>query len=199
MTIIVLGWGSLIFDKTRNKESRFYIEGKWQRGGPVLPIEFARKSKSTINPAIKNRLTLVIYNESAHIPVCWAVMKEQNMAKALDILREREGRGEIGSIEMKRGPLTKDSIEQTIYEWGQNIQPAVERIDGIIWTAIRSNIKTPLENNVIDFLDGLTDKTEAEDYVRRTPKDIRTPIRDMLEKRYNWYPASDPPNDQITT
>lgn len=41
MRISILGWGSLIWDWRH-----LPITGDWQRGGPVLPIEFSRISRS---------------------------------------------------------------------------------------------------------------------------------------------------------
>lgn len=48
MRIAILGWGSLIWNP-----NGLPIRGDWQRGGPVLPIEFSRISSD-------ERLTLVI-------------------------------------------------------------------------------------------------------------------------------------------
>jgi hypothetical protein len=53
--IAVLGWGSLIWDTTANQEFD-RLRGNWRYDGPVLNLEFSRKSKKSRAGA----LTLVI-------------------------------------------------------------------------------------------------------------------------------------------
>jgi len=52
MTIAILGWGSLLWDKNHDFDNQ---HESWKFDGPLLPLEFSRISKSR-----DNALTLVI-------------------------------------------------------------------------------------------------------------------------------------------
>ena len=53
MKIVILGWGSLLWDKTHREFDRHH--SKWKLDGPTLKLEFSRESASRLNA-----LTLVI-------------------------------------------------------------------------------------------------------------------------------------------
>lgn len=82
MKIVILGWGSLIWDPRGLPR-----EGIWQIGGPKLPIEFSRISKDC-------RLTLVIDVENKKYVSTRYVLSPRvdidDVIKDL-ALREREG------------------------------------------------------------------------------------------------------------
>jgi hypothetical protein len=79
--ICCLGWGSLIWDP-RNLALR--SPAVWREDGPMLPIEFARKSSD-------GRITLVLSTAGPAVPVLWAEMDVATLAQARDNLAEREG------------------------------------------------------------------------------------------------------------
>lgn len=191
MAIIVLGWGSLVFDQEKNKKHGFLIEGGWREDGPFLPIEFARKSKSDFDKEKANRLTLVIDERASPLQVYWAVMEVHDLDMAKELLRSREGGGKkaVSWLDMKK-PLAVSKVERAVQAWAEEKKQQMgDSVEGVIWTAIPNNINPPLLENVVIFLDGLDDRSEAESYVRRTPARIRTPIRAALENKYGWKPV----------
>jgi cation transport regulator ChaC len=83
--IAILGWGSLLWDKTHRKFDRHH--GAWKFDGPVLKLEFSRKSASRLNA-----LTLVIDTiHGEECKVAYALSKRRTVEKALEDLQEREG------------------------------------------------------------------------------------------------------------
>jgi len=91
MKIAILAWGSLIWDKRD-----LQITDKWNKGGVVLPIEFARIS-------LDDRLTLVVTEQyGTDIETYWAISKFSELKDAINNLREREGtnKGNIGFVNL---------------------------------------------------------------------------------------------------
>jgi len=179
MKIVVLGWGSLIWDP---RDLR--IDGEWQKDGPTLPIEFARVSRD-------GRLTLVLFPEAEKVPVLWNYMKTEEINEAINNLKDREGTtiDKIGFIK-KTGEVRSNLITEPneIKEWAKT-----KDIDAVIWTDLLSNFKerTSLEfneDNIIKYLkDLLSDKKEkAKEYITCAPPQIRTRIREKIEERLGW-------------
>ena len=85
--IAVLGWGSLIWDTTANQEFD-RLHGKWMSDGPVLNLEFPRKSKKSRAGA----LTLVI-DPKHGVPctVAYALSTRSDSAEAREDLCRPEG------------------------------------------------------------------------------------------------------------
>ncbi len=83
-SIAILGWGSLVWEE-RPDFDRHLVS--WNSGGPVLPIEFSRKSKSR-----GNALTLVIDRErGSPVETLYAMSKRKDPRDAVCDLRSREG------------------------------------------------------------------------------------------------------------
>src|SRR5437899_2851545 len=93
MRIAVLGWGSLI-----RSPGCLSTRGDWELTGPVLPIEFTRKSSD-------GRLTLVI-DHSTGVPVqtYWIESSMAALDDAIENLRKRERTTleRIGYLELAR-------------------------------------------------------------------------------------------------
>lgn len=185
MRIAFLGWGSLIWDPRELK-----VSGSWQKDGPVLPIEFARVSKD-------GRLTLVLYSDAPDAQVLWASTSCVDLLQAIKSLAEREGTSEnnIGfiSIPDKGGRCkTVPQVLSKIESWAKS-----KGIDAVVWTDLHANFekRTKMsfnEDNVIKYLESLESRAwcKAEEYVRRAPEQIRTPIRRKLEERLEWHPCA---------
>ena len=73
------GWGSLIWC-----QKTLPVSGAWQADGPVLPIEFARKSND-------KRITLVITPDAPPVTILWAALAVETLAEAKAALAAREG------------------------------------------------------------------------------------------------------------
>jgi len=184
MKIAFLGWGSLIWDPGNLVKS-----GQWKTDGPCLPIEFARVSKDC-------RLTLVIHPGAINIQVLWVnVADGVSLQQAIESLRDRECTSikRIGFVSLQDGCYRCDvlpDILPSIKSWGKE-----KGFDAVVWTDLCSNFgkKTGVEfneQNVIRYLKGLKDDTlyKAREYVEKTPEQIRTRIRGIIEKELGWYP-----------
>jgi len=179
MKIGILGWGSLIW-----YPKNLRVSGEWNKDGPQLPIEFGRISRD-------GRLTLVILPSAIPVPVLWARMDVKNLDEAIQNLKEREETttDKIGFIDFKFGTNRSNIISTAVInKWAQD-----KKIDAVIWTDLSSKFvsitKMPLnEMNVVSYLSKLKDeeKQRAEEYVRKTPYQIKTKFRIYVEKKLGW-------------
>ena len=78
MKIACLGWGSLIW-----RPGNLLIQREWFNDGPLLPVEFVRKSDN-------GRLTLVITETAKPVRTLWALMTTYNLDEAKESLRKRQ-------------------------------------------------------------------------------------------------------------
>ncbi len=192
MTVIVLGWGSLIWNP-----ERFRIAGQWFRDGPQLPVEFARVSRD-------GRLTLVLYPRAEKLPVLWAQAATDDLDQAIEDLREREKTvtRRIGFLSIADGRMRCNVVPEAVHDirrWGQE-----KDADAVIWTDMRPYFEKPTgtrftQDNVIIYLEGLPKdaRRRAEEYVRRAPPQIRTEMRKVIEERLGWTPKEDWNSGQV--
>ncbi len=188
MKIAILGWGSLIWQPKKLEYNKSF---GWQKDGPILPIEFARISKD-------GRLTLVITENGSKVPVSYTLSNYQNLDEAILNLavREGSGRNSIGSYNKIDDTFSHDVIfKQNILGW------IIEKdIDAVIWTNLGENwdiknekgeiISQIQPNNRIEYLKELKGNTSvlAEEYIRRTPSQIQTHFRKLIEEELKWKP-----------
>lgn len=185
MRIAFLGWGSLIWDPRGLK-----LSGSWQEDGPFIPTEFARVSSD-------GRLTLVLHSDAPKNQVLWALSSCTDLTDAIENLAEREGtsKNNIGFVSISEKKRRGKAVPQILFEieqWARS-----KEMDAIVWTDLQANFKKRTgmkfnKDNVVEYLRGLkTDQLrKAEEYVRKTPIQIRTPIRTQLEGKLKWYPAT---------
>lgn len=180
MKIACLGWGSLIW----NPQSLLIIR-EWFQDGPILPIEFARQSND-------GRLTLVITESAQPVRTLWALMATTDLEIARKSLLSREGINEnkldtfIGCI--KSDENTKDETELIIKEWAIKL-----KLDAVIWTNLppkfnNQNNQEPSLEEAIEYLNSLdvNKRATAEEYIRKTPKQIDTSFRRRFELEFGW-------------
>lgn len=84
-----------------------------------------------------------------------------------------------------------------IGEWAKS-----QGFDHVIWTALppkfghQDGVPPPSAQAAIEYLASRDPKVrrDAEEYVRRAPKQVRTPFRAVFEEHFGWRPedASDP-------
>lgn len=178
MKIAVLGWGSLIWQP---KELAFDKGFDWKKDGPILPIEFARISKD-------GRLTLVLTEKGTEVPTLYALSTYKTIEESVLNLAIREGSGRK-SI----GFYSKDSniFKPETFEFKTNIKNWIQNtdFDAVIWTNLEDNKKIA-PNKRIEYLQKLKGiKTSlAEEYIRKTPTQIKTKYRKLIEKELNWTP-----------
>lgn len=188
MKIVILGWGSLIWQP---KDLAFNKEFGWKEDGPTLPIEFARISKD-------GRLTLVITENGTKVPVLYALSNHQSVEEAVLNLAVREGSGRksIGYYDKTKNELSHEVFfKQNIIDWIKNTE-----FDAVIWTNLDENwniknekgeiIRQIQPDKRIEYLKELKGNTSvlAEEYIRRTPQQIKTKYRILIEDELNWKP-----------
>lgn len=179
MNIAILGWGSLIW---QSKELKFNQEFGWKKDGPLLAVEFARISKN-------GRLTLVITPNGTEVQTLYTVSDYKTIDEAvLDLaVREGSGRKSIGFYDKTKNEFSDDNFQfkDKIQEW---INPT--DFDAVIWTNLKENW-TEKTDDRIKYLKGLKGETKtlAEEYIRKTPKQIRTVYRKEIENQLNWTPT----------
>lgn len=180
MTIIAcLGWGSLIWDPRE-----LPIQRNWFDDGPLIRVEFARKSKD-------GRITLVLEQNANPVRSLWAVMDTDDIAVAQESLKEREGTSikNIGSWSVGE---SQPSLVLGLPEWAHS-----RGIQSVIWTALPpafDKLITPSEDQIINYLSGLTGAKRdfAERYVRSAPRQIDTAYRRRIEAVLQWTPRETP-------
>lgn len=195
MTIAILAWGSLIWDP---KELNYNKYLGWVYDGPVLPIEFARISKD-------GRLTLII-TENGTPNKTFYTFANQNQAfeETIENLRIREGncnRKNIGYYKAETDEFHSEDFKykNEIRNWSKE-----KKIKNIIWTDLPEKWNYENDNNEtisinpnerIDYLKNLSlDKKErAEEYIKKTPFQIKTKYRSIIEHELNWFPVMKKP------
>jgi hypothetical protein len=180
MKIACIGWGSLIW----NPEN-LIIQREWFYDGPLLCIEYTRQS-------INGRLTLAITPNTKPIRSLWALMATEDLTEAKQSLCIRETRSlkriadSIGAIIVEEEYLSEP--ERTIHDW-----LSILKLDAAIWTKLPPKFKetenlAPTLEEAISYLKGLNinKRMIAEEYIRRTPKQIDTFYRREFEKEFGW-------------
>lgn len=179
MKIAILGWGSLIW---KPENLAYNIESSWSSDGPFLPIDYSRISND-------GRLTLVISDEVNEVKTKFAISTFETLDQAILNLAIREG-SNISTI----GFYIKNSrqFSPNNFKYKNNIEVWLEQnisVDAVIWTNLTENwkIKTKFKDRIeyLLSLDELAMKT-AEEYIRKTPKQINTQLRSEIEKKLDW-------------
>lgn len=186
--IAVLGWGSLIWDAEANREfDRLHEE--WLSDGPVLSLEFSRKSEKSRAGA----LTLAIDpKHGAPCMVAYALSKRSDPAEAVKDLCRREGTctaniGLFFTDGSTPGFPQDNSAPGTISTWAKE-----RRLDAVLWTALAGHFDAlPKEDFLrvaVKYVQELKaeGKAKAAEYVWRAPDFVRTPLRDALQ-REPWF------------
>lgn len=186
--IATLGWGSLLWDKSYKDFNEQH--GEWRFDGPVLKLEFSRKSASRLNA-----LTLVI--DPVHGQECqvaYALSKRASPEKAIADLRAREKTREkyIGCVfadGTRRQGRDANSID-VICQWAE-----AKSMDVVLWTDLPGSFDVVAKR---DFLNAALyhvqqlppeGKAMASEYVWRAPDFIATPLRERLQAE-PWFRKS---------
>lgn len=179
MAIAILGWGSLI-----PCPGDLSINGGWYTDGPVVRIEFSRKSAD-------GRLTLVIDTErGSEVTTQYAESTYLDLDAAIENLRHREGTiaRNIG-ICSRRATETRSQnhpqVVPIITEW-----LTILRFDAVIWTDLESNFalhrnKAELLDEAFSYLESLSTvcKDNARHYVNSAPPQTQTELRRYLKSK----------------
>jgi hypothetical protein len=176
--IAILGWGSLLWD-TRPKFSAFMKHcGPWLRGGPSLPLEFSRISKSR-----GGALTLVIdADNGTETIVSHCVSTRKRSSDVIEDLRVREGPTRKEWIGSLRTPFEKARYFHAIHAWALS-----HGFDDVVWTDLPPNFcafRQPFSvEAAVAYVEGLDagGKAMAREYLKRAPGFVQTPVRHALQ------------------
>ncbi len=181
MRIAILGWGSLIWDPRELPR-----EGTWEKGGPMLPLEFSRVS-------IDGRLTLVI--DPVHgVPVVtrFVLSPRADVDDAIADLRAREqtSSANIGFVDLrhnKRSSHFHPSAPDVVAEWARE-----HGFDAVVWTDLQANFRdekgdTFSVERAEQYLLGLPKSLQvrARKYIQNAPGEVDTPLRRRL-REVHW-------------
>ena len=179
MKIACIGWGSLIWNP-----GNLLIHRKWFEDGPFLPVEFLRKSTG-------GRLTLVLSNNIKPVRTLWSLMATEDLNIAIDSLREREGIPEskknISIGVFRSTDATDNHFSSEIKNWAVNLN-----LDAVVWTNLNSNFKDdeslPSKEEAISYIRSLdiNKRQNAEEYIRKAPRQIDTEFRRFFEMELGW-------------
>jgi hypothetical protein len=187
--IAILGWGSLLWDKTHREFDRHHTA--WKFDGPVLKLEFSRKSVSRLNA-----LTLVIDTiRGEECKVAYALSKRRTVKKALADLQKREGTsrrniGYVFSDGSRRQGRDTDSVD-VILRWARTVS-----LDVVLWTDLPGDFgdvpKNEFVRAAVNHIQQLPQEGRvlAAEYVWRAPESIVTPLRTVLQAE-PWFKKPD--------
>ena len=189
MKTAVLAWGSLVWEP---RDLR--VVEKFAPNGPLIPIEFCRVSAD-------GRLTLVV--DETFGAVCKthsAPSAVPDLDGAIENLRLLEGMpsaAAVGFVEPASGKQSDIAMEghpqavAAIAAWA-----ASNGYDAAIWTALASNFDERDKGGepfsvtaAIRYLEALESRdadafARALAYVRNAPREVETPVRDEVNKRW---------------
>lgn len=173
MKIVCLGWGSLIW----NSRELGILKEKWNKDGPVLPIEFTRISSD-------GRVTLVIDKGAPLQKVLWAELETTNLDEAVCLLAKREGT-KCKNIHIATcDDPNSEGVNLTVVNWLKS-----KEIKNAIWTGLPpSSLEKSTIEYILEHLNGLSgcDRDRAEEYVRKAPAQIDTAYRRKIIEKFGW-------------
>lgn len=183
MSIAILGWGSLLWDKENSSEFDKWHD-PWVFDGPSLNLEFSRISKNR-----QGALTLVIdEGHGCPVTVAWCFSKRGHVEDAVCDLCCREGTtvNNIGRLDFasQTDHFTDDVSKSAILEWAR-----AKKLNAVVWTALKSNFTKETQQPfsvaaAVSYLKNLPPegKSKAAEYMWRAPAFVKTPVRSALQK-----------------
>lgn len=203
MKIAVLGWGSLIWDP-----GSLQLKGAWQPDGPLLPVEYLHVTERDRRD---ERLTLVVHAADwiRQVRTLWCESALDGLEDARRDLARREritatdplskvgyvvsGEGDLGSraqMTSVADPATRSKLLRSIDDWRRS-----RHLDAVVWTDLAASPDVVTVDAALNFVARLVQRgsaAKAEEYVRRTPAQVRTVVRDSLETAQAWLPQGSP-------
>ena len=183
MKIAIIVWGSLYWDPRELAKTE-----DWFYDGPVLPLEYARKSNN-------GRITLVIKPDFDDVTTLYAISSLNKLDDAIDNLRIREDTDNVENIgyvdytanQSNNVRQSNSFIINRLNEWN-----STKSFDAIIWSDFSAKFKNAglgvlSVNNIVRHINSLdyNAKADALEYISKTPKQISTRFRSELEKQFN--------------
>ena len=178
LKIAVLGWGSLVWDP-----ASLDLDGPWQTGGPILPLEFSRLTGD-------GRLVLCIDSGTGSpVTTRWAMSRRGTVAEVVvDLATRLRVPGErIGGCVPAAGEVRTfhKSVAPAIIAWAGD-----RGIDAVLWSDLPSNFKSFSIARGVAYL-AKRDPEEAararQEFVRAAPEE-ETLLRRALREN-GWIDA----------
>lgn len=181
--IACIGWGSLVWNPGMLPHL-----GGWHQDGPMLPVEFARESAD-------RRITLVICKNVREVQTLWTLLDANDIDSARQQLGLREYdaakpkwiEANIGFWEKSHGTSHGDGAD-AIATWAK-----ARDLAGVVWTNLGCGFRAsrgivPSGAEVVAHLRGLDceERANAEEYVRKTPRQVSTAYRDLIAAELGW-------------
>ena len=178
MTVIGLGWGSLVWNP-----GVLRCKGGWREDGPALPLEFARTSRD-------GKLTLVLVDGARPVPTLWTELDYRSPDEAQAALAGREG---CPLMSIGRWPGFSrghdDGTRAIIAAWA-----ARREIHAALWTALPPKFEDQAgrvpesAQQAIEYLRSRDPDTLAKcrEYIERAPVQVTTTFRAAIEEAMGW-------------
>lgn len=125
----------------------------------------------------------------------WCLLDQPDMESARKALQQREGITGNGLAGIGSEPPQQDRTyahADTVSTWLRE-----KSLDCVVWTALSPNFgeqgnSAPDLTLVIEHLQGLPIEQQraAEEYVRRAPSCVQTPMRAAIEAHFGWTPST---------
>jgi hypothetical protein len=183
MSVVILGWGSLIWDPRGLAEHIVGAdrgEAAWVPNGPVLPIEFSRVS----GDHDERYLSLVVdADDGVAVRTRVATSTRRTVQETVEDLRRRERTklGHIGFVEPQTGlsHARMRSVVEVLTAWA-----AGNHVEAVVWTDLPPNFRDRVgerfsPDSALAFLQRLAIGAahRAREYMRRAPPEVDTPVR----------------------
>jgi hypothetical protein len=172
--IAILGWGSLVWDP---RSLAYDQQAGWRRGGPILPLEFSRRTKD-------GRLALVLDDQNGvAAPVRSAISTLTAIEDSIENLRSREGTTteNIGFLDLGsgQGRTRLPPIRVPVSRWGR-----MNGFSHVIWTdlAPSPDFSSLWGIQYLESLGGVT-LQRAREYFVNAPEEVQTPLREAMRQR----------------
>jgi len=179
MQIVILGWGSLIWD-----QGNLPLKTEWQIGGVELPVEFSRVSDRR-----DGALTLVIDPDNGqNVSTRFAISKRTELEDAICDVRSREETlvkriGYVNLIDGSQRCKVYPEVSHAIRAWASR-----NSFDAVVWTDLPSNFRDKVDvqfsvEEAARYLHGLPENgaVKARVYIMNAPQEIDTPLRRRLK------------------
>ncbi|MBP7482407.1 MAG: hypothetical protein KA788_07730 [Lacunisphaera sp.] len=160
------------------------MRGGWSPDGPLVRVEFLRESRD-------KRITLVLGGRFPLVPSLWCFMAVGTLMEARARLALREGIS-AHRINLDIGAWSQGDAEVPTIP-GLAAWTAAAGVSHVVWTALAPKFggqagRVPTVDEVLLHLDGLAgaERDVAEQYVRRTPRQVDTVYRRAIEARLGW-------------
>ena len=180
MNIVILGYGSLIWDLDNLAA---HVSGPWRDGGPALPVEFSR-----ISPKRRQALVLIVDERLGHAcPTSYIHSRRTRLEEAVADLAAREHCRPRFIQAARAGETGKGPIARTVSAWLEK-----KGHDTALWASLPGNFESvsgrPFSHaNALLWLRGLEGASlaEARRYIASAPPGTDTPLRRYLADR-DW-------------